>query len=47
MTGKRKVGRPRKTKGGKGCHKLTIYHKVKGVVRKVKGYPKKSCLTKK
>ena len=47
-----KVGRPKgskskKGKVGKGCHKIKIYHKVKGVVRPVKGYTKKSCLKRK
>jgi len=48
-----KVGRPKgpkskKTKGGKGCHKISIYHKTKsGRVTKVKGYKKRSCLKRK
>ena len=44
----KKPGRPKGKKGKKsGCQKTTIYHRVKGAVRKVKGFKKKSCLTKK
>ncbi len=44
----RKAGRPRKMKGGKGCHKIVIYRKTKsGRVTKVKGFTKKSCLKRK
>jgi len=47
-----KVGRPEgskseKMKGTTGCHEIVIYRKVKGVVRKVRGYKRKSCLKKK
>lgn len=31
-------------KSAKGvCRKIGVYHKVKGTIRKVKGYPRKSC----
>lgn len=46
----KKVGRPKgktKTRTAKtvtGCRKTAIFHKVKGAIRKVKGYEKKSCL---
>lgn len=39
------MARKGKSRGkGKGCRKTAVYHKVKGTIRKVKGYPKKSCL---
>jgi hypothetical protein len=39
------MARKSKSKGkGKGCRKTSVYCKVKGAIRKVKGYKKKSCL---
>lgn len=49
MSRTRKRGRPKGSKSkkkGMNCHKIKIYHKVKGVVRSAKGYKNKSCLTK-
>lgn len=44
MARHKKVGRPKGKKASTICRKVKIYHKRKGRITKVSGYPKKSCL---